>query len=469
MKRIAGIVTLLIPLSLISVEPAVSDFSLQNCLSIRNITTSVDGTKISVSADAYQTCSEFTSPNFDGFKPRYSISNLGLYCSGPALRNGRQTFLPEKLGSINCSGTSDKYGITSSTISASLGYVNFNVNEVSVRFSHEEIVRVSQRADCIELRSPSSSQSLTLITLKFDVYATCSSGQLGSSLGRNPLYQMTQEDSLLNLNSCSGPSVSPLIGSGWLGTATCLLRVGSNTLPSSRIGATSTIIEVKFVWDFSSKTISVPHSAIPGRTNNGGGGSTGGSTGGGVVALSCSGAPSTPNLSYINLTDGIQFTFTAQASGEKATNLYYTYNYFDEVKRIWEGWNEWITVSPLATISYKAPSGNGKTSVAFAVYASNSCGKSEQARESISKTGILLPEVLASPNAIQEAIDAANAATDAANSAATTSSMNLIAAQSASDIVEALSLQVDEIISTLKAQVAALSALILKIQARLSR
>ena len=112
MKRIAGILTLLIPFSLISVEPAVSDFSLQNCLSIRNVTTSVDGTKISVSADAYQTCSEFTSPNFDGYKPRYSISNLGLFCSGPALRIGRQTFLPEKLGSISCSGTSDKYGTT---------------------------------------------------------------------------------------------------------------------------------------------------------------------------------------------------------------------------------------------------------------------------------------------------------------------------------------------------------------------
>jgi hypothetical protein len=464
-KRIAGILTLLISLNLISVESAFSDFSLQNCLSIRNIATTVDGTKISVRADAYQTCSEFTSPNFDGYSPRYSISNLGLFCSGPALRSGRQTFLPVSLGSISCSGTSEKYGTTSSTISASLGYVNYSVNEVSVRFSHEEIVRVSKRADCIELRSPSSSQSSTLITLKFDVYATCSSGQLGSSLGRNPLYQMTQEESLFNLSSCSGPSVSPLIGSGWLGTATCSLRVGSNTLPSSRTGATSTIIEVKFVWDFSSKTISVPHSAIPGRTNSGGGGSTGG----GIVAPSCLSAPSIPNLSYTNLTDGIQFTATAQTSGEKATNLSYTYSYLDEAKGIWGEWNEWITVSSMATISYKAPSGNGKIAVAFAVYASNSCGKSAQVRESISKTGLNLPEVPASPDAVQEAIDAANAATDAANAAAVTSSMNLVAAQSSLDIVAALSLQVDEIISSLKVQIAALSALILKIQAKMNR
>ena len=47
--------------------------------------------------------------------------------------------------------------------------------------------------------------------------------------------------------------------------------------------------------------------------------------------------------------------------------------------------------------------------------------------------------------------------------------MNLVAAQSASDVIEALSLQVDKIISTLKVQVAALSALIVKIQARSSR
>jgi hypothetical protein len=90
-------------------------------------------------------------------------------------------------------------------------------------------------------------------------------------------------------------------------------------------------------------------------------------------------------------------------------------------------------------------------------------------RESISKTGLNLPEVPASPDAVQEAIDAANAATDAANAAAVTSSMNLVAAQSSLDIVAALSLQVDEIISSLKVQIAALSALILKIQAKMNR
>ena len=469
MKRIVGILTLFIPLSLISVEPAFSDFSLQNCLSIRNISTTVDGTKVSVRGDAYQTCGEFTSPNFDGYSPRYSIANLGLFCSGPALRSGRQTFLPVSLGSISCSGTSEKYGTTSSTISASLGYVNYSVNEVSVRFSHEEIVRVSKRADCIELRSPSSSQSSTLITLKFDVYATCSSGQLGSSLGRNPLYQMTQEESLFNLSSCTGPSVSPLIGSGWLGTATCSLRVGSNTLPSSRTGATSTIIEVKFVWDFSSKTISVPHSAIPAGTNNGLGGSTGGSTGGGVVTPSCSDAPSIPNLSYVILADGIQFTSTAQTSGQKATSLHYSYSFYEESKRAWGVWSDWVLVAPSTTISYKAMSGDNKTYVAFSVYASNNCGNSAQARESIEKKGLLLPEVPASPDAVQEAIDAAAAATDAANAAAVTSGMSLVAAQTASDVVAALSTQVDEIVSSLKAQVAALSALILKIQAKISR
>ena len=467
MKRIAGLLTLLISLSLISVEPAFSDFSLQNCLSIRNVSTTIDGTKISVRADAYQTCGEFTSPNFDGFSPRYSISNLGLFCSGPALRNGRQTILPVSLGSINCSGTSEKYGTTSSIITATLGYINYNVNQVSVSFTHEEIVRVRLRADCIELRSPSSSQSSTLITLMFDVYATCSSGQLGSPLGRSPLYQMTQEESLFNLNSCNGPSVSPLIGSGWLGTATCSLRVGSNTLPSSRIGATSTIIEVKFVWDFSSRTIAVPHGAIPARENTGGGGTSGGTSGGGVVAPSCSGVPNIPTLSHVILADGIQFTSTAQTSGQKATNLYYSYNYYDGSKSAWGVWSDWVSVAPSVTISYKAISGDNKTYVAFAVYASNNCGESAQARESIDKKGLLLPEIPASPIVVQEASDAANAALEAANIAAETPTAVVLEAQNAADSVAILSRQVSEMIANLKKQILMLSTLILKIQSKL--
>lgn len=383
MKRIAGILTLLIPLSLISIEPAFSDFSLQNCLSIRNIAATVDGTKITVKADVYQSCGEFTSPNFDGYSPRYSISNLGLFCSGPALRTGRQTFLPVSLGSISCSGTSEKYGTTQSTLTASLGYLNFNVNEVANRFSHAEIERISQRADCIELRSPSSSQSSTLITLKFDVYATCSSGQLGSSLGRNPLYQMTQEESLFNLNSCSGPSVSPLIGSGWLGTATCLLRVGSNTLPSSRTGATSTTIEVKFVWDFSSKTISVSHSAIPAGTNNGWGGTSSGSTGGNgsssqvVPTPNCSTAPDTPIVSYEYDNRGINFKVTPVSTGGKASRINWTYTVFDVASQKWGEWFPFTAVSPAIEFVKSFPTDPTKKYIGFDVYASNDCGSSK--------------------------------------------------------------------------------------------
>jgi len=132
----------------------------------------------------------------------------------------------------------------------------------------------SKVADCISLKFPTATSSSTLIILKVDVYAICDSVQLGRGNGQRPLYEMPDEDSLFILSSCNGPAVAPLIGSGFLGTATCSLRVGSNTLPSPRTGATSTVIKVWFAWDFSTKSISVPHAAIPSGTNGGWGGST---------------------------------------------------------------------------------------------------------------------------------------------------------------------------------------------------
>jgi hypothetical protein len=149
MKRIVVILVLLIAQIVGNNQPAFSDFSLQNCLTFRNIVTSVDGKNIVVTAQAVQTCSEFTSPNFDGFQPRYSISNLGVFCSGPALYTGRQTFYPFVLGSVRCSGTSEKYGTTSSTLEARLGYINFNENTTSVNFSHPEIVKASLLSNCV--------------------------------------------------------------------------------------------------------------------------------------------------------------------------------------------------------------------------------------------------------------------------------------------------------------------------------
>ena len=319
-------------------------------------------------------------------------------------------------------------------------------------------------ASCLSFGSEISSISSYAISISVPVYQKC--GKL-NHWGEFALITIDGDDGLLGAGKCTSfllEQGSPTLGSVYSGSINCTIIV-SGWQASKRVGQTSSTLRIKYIWDFSSTSVSVRHPAIPGTTS----GTAGGGTGGGTVAPICSGTPSAPNLSYTNLSDGIQFTATAQTSGEKATGLFYSYSYYDESKRAWGDWSDWVSVAPSSTISYKASSGDNKIYVAFAVYASNSCGKSAQARESLDSKGLLLPEVPASPDAVQEAIDAANAATEAANAAAFTSSMNLIAAQSASDVVAALSTQVDEIISTLKAQVAALSAQILKIQAKISR
>ncbi len=70
----------------------------------------------------------------------------------------------------------------------------------------------------------------------------------------------------------------------------------------------------------------------------------------------------------------------------------------------------------------------------------------------------------AAADAAAEATDAANAATDAANAAAEAADAATAAAQDASDAVAALSVMVGEMIASLKAQLTALTNLVIKIQ-----
>jgi ABC-type transporter Mla subunit MlaD len=70
----------------------------------------------------------------------------------------------------------------------------------------------------------------------------------------------------------------------------------------------------------------------------------------------------------------------------------------------------------------------------------------------------------AATDAAAEATDAANAATDAANAAAEAADAATAAAQDAADAVAALSAQVATLISGLKAQLTALTNLVIKIQ-----
>jgi hypothetical protein len=116
-------------------------------------------------------------------------------------------------------------------------------------------------ADCIEFSNPRSSTGTTSITLEVDLYSICSKVVREYD---NPVYEMVEEDSLLNLSSCSGPSIKSAgsLGRMYLGTIRCNLRI-NQVLGSPRTGAKSTTIKVWFAWDFSTKRVSVTHLAIP--------------------------------------------------------------------------------------------------------------------------------------------------------------------------------------------------------------
>jgi hypothetical protein len=255
----------------------------------------------------------------------------------------------------------------------------------------------SKVADCLELKFPSATATSTVFTLTVKVYATCTEEQIGRGKGQRAVFSMPQEDSLLTLGSCSGPTAQPRVGlsDGLLGTATCSLRVGSNTLPSLRVGATSTTIRMWFSWDFSEQSVSVPHTAIPGSTSNGGGGSSSGSSGSSpglsVPAVkNCTSAPDTPTLSITWNEKGPLFKFSPASIGEKATALFWNFTFYDSEEFKWDTWSPWKSISPAASGEYQALPVLNKSKIAFAVYGLNVCGSSSSAREIDSNIGVPL-------------------------------------------------------------------------------
>ena len=199
---------------------------------------------------------------------------------------------------------------------------------------------------------------------------------------------------------------------GTNGTTTCY--TGSFSTTCSGTNGTTTCYNGSF-----STTCSGSGGILPLGSKTGG--TLGGSTGG-TITPSCSKAPEIPNLAFSNLSDGVQFTSSAKATGDRATSLYYSYTYFDGFKNAWDTWSSWFNSSPTGVISFKATNANNKTYVAFAVYASNSCGQSSQARESSNQMGVKLPSSSAisttgSTDAAAELIDANAASLDAINAA----------------------------------------------------
>lgn len=271
-------------------------------------------------------------------------------------------------------------------------------------------------ADCVSMGYPSVSSTSTSIRVSVTISVNCSKSLLGT--GGGPQYSIEGEGSFSS--SCSGPySLAP----GTRGTVSCTINTGSST-GSSRFGATSSTLKIWFAYDFSTKFVNFSHTPIPGKSSTRGsaGVSAGGSAGGSAgvsTTLDCTQAPNTPVLIWLQLSDGIAFSASASSMGGRPTYLHYAFSYFDISKNSWDAWSSWTSNSGSSIISYKASTVKDKTKIAFAVYASNSCGSSRQARESTDEKGLFLIPAFDPKNSdvAAEIADALSASLDAINAA----------------------------------------------------
>ncbi len=272
----------------------------------------------------------------------------------------------------------------------------------------QKAIADSKVADCLEFRYPTYTASATSFKLEVSVYAICDSVQLGRGNGQRSVYQMVEEDSLLNLGNCSGPLAAAQLGTGKLGTVTCTLRVGDNSFfPSPRIGATSTTIKMWFAWDFSTKSISVTHKPIPGKTTPGSGGST--AVPKAPVTPSCTAAPSPPKITSVISSQGLQITVTPSTEGDRPQALSWATTFYSRDAQTWESWSKWNDVQPPKEITFLAESSSTRQKIAIQAYSYNTCGSSANTRESADNKGI---EILTTTD-----LDAASESTDASSTA----------------------------------------------------
>jgi hypothetical protein len=127
----------------------------------------------------------------------------------------------------------------------------------------------------------------------------------------------------------------------------------------------------------------------------------------------------------------------------------------------YDGVAEYTMYAPLIAGTVTVTSGTMVWSTTAAQYGSKLTATAAVASTAANPT---LDAAQAANDAAAEATDAANAATDAANAAAEAADAATAAAQDAADAVAALSAQVATLISGLKAQLTALTNLVIKIQ-----
>ena len=97
---------------------------------------------------------------------------------------------------------------------------------------------------------------------------------------------------------------------------------------------------------------------------------------------SCSSIPDKPLVTFNSDVSGIDFTVSPATSGCTATQLNFTYAYYDPILKTWEAWTKWTIGSKTGkSFSFKVPSIKGKSRVTIGLTASNKWGTSAVTRE----------------------------------------------------------------------------------------
>jgi hypothetical protein len=218
-----------------------------------------------------------------------------------------------------------------------------------------------------------------------------------------------------------------------------------------------------FAWDFSTKTISVPHVAIPAGTNNGWGGSTGSGTTVPKVPVvpSCTAAPLPPKITSVISFRGLQITVTPSVEGDRPQALAWATTFYSRDAQTWESWSKWNDVQPPKEISFLAESSSTRQKIAVQAYSYNTCGSSTNAREAADNKGIEIVST-ADIDAANESNDALNAAELAEESLTKIESEITLATREVDAMVYQLNEKIGQIIADLQKMIKDLSTIIAK-------
>ncbi len=242
-------------------------------------------------------------------------------------------------------------------------------------------------ADCLSVSTPTINSSGTSVSATFTIRQTCN---ITATTNVWPVFKITQDPFG---SPCIGSALmqNKIVGTQYLGQITC-------TLGSGRSGTTSSQLEVWIAWDISTKFINFSYPLIQSPSSSGGG--TSGGTGSTYKPIpaptqpSCSAAPDVPTIAIVQDIYGVSFTVRPAATGQSPTNLAWNFALWDTTNGNWDAWSGWSYTGSGLTFTKKIEKVANKSKVVFSAQSGNSCGYSEQARESASHAGVSLGLIL---------------------------------------------------------------------------